>query len=134
MGTRQQQERLRRCQENGVSTIIFETEGQTFGGADRFAIDTDNTTIKYIDCDCTCGRIAKDTVAEISPETCIELSGNQRFDLLQKPYRQIYAERANQLNDNYSSYILLDMNFNVNGEQSINNYSFVNELFDDVRK
>ncbi len=73
-------------------------------------------------------------MAEISPETCIELSGNQRFDLLQKPYRQIYAERANQLNDNYSNYILLNMNFNVNGEQSINNYSFVNELFDDVRK
>jgi hypothetical protein len=35
------------------STIILETEGQTFDGADRFATDTDKTTIKYTDCHCT---------------------------------------------------------------------------------
>jgi hypothetical protein len=96
-----------------VSAIILETDGQTFGGADRFAIDTDKTTIKYTDCDCICDRIAKYTVAEISPETCIELTGDPRFDLLQKSHRQIYAERANKLNDNY---ILFNMNFKMNGE------------------
>jgi surface carbohydrate biosynthesis protein len=98
------------------STIILETEGQTFDGADRFATDTDKTTIKYTDCHCTRGRIHKDTVAEISPETRTELTGNPRFDLLQKPHRQIYSERANQLNDSYDNYILLNMNFNLNGE------------------
>jgi surface carbohydrate biosynthesis protein len=141
-GARQQEERLRRCQENGVSTIILETEGQTFGGADRFAIDTDKKTLEYTDCYCAWGRIAKDTVAEISPETRIEVTGNPRFDLLQKPYRQIYAERANQLNDNYDNYILFNTNFNVNGEKSLeqierqfdDGHPVIDKLFDDVGK
>lgn len=133
-GARQQEERLRRCQENGVSTIILETEGQTFGGADRFAIDTDKATIKYTNCDYTCGRIAKDTVAEIPPETYIELTENPRFDLLQKLHDQIYAERANQPDNSYDNYILLNMNFNLSGEQSVSNYPVVNKLFDDIRK
>jgi surface carbohydrate biosynthesis protein len=119
-GKTKQEDRLQRCQRNGVSTLILETEGGAFGGADRFGIEEDKNTLKYADCYCAWGNIAKDVVAEMSPDTRVEVTGNPRFDLLQKPHQSIYAERANQLNERYGNYLLFNMNFaSANAEISL---------------
>lgn len=119
-GARQHESRFQHLSRNGISTFVLETEGQAFSGADQFAKNVDEETLEYTDCYCAWGNISKNVVEEKSPETRVELTGNPRFDLVQKPHRKIYYERANQLNESYGDYILFNTNFSsVNGEKSI---------------
>jgi surface carbohydrate biosynthesis protein len=119
-GARQQKSRLQRCQQNGISTLILETEGQAWGGSDEFTVALDKETLEHTDCYCAWGSAAMDAVAKTSPETRTEVTGNPRFDLLQEPHRKIYAERSNQLKEKYDEYILFNTNFSgANGEKSL---------------
>jgi surface carbohydrate biosynthesis protein len=119
-GARQHESRFRYLRRKGISTLVLETEGQAFSGADQFAKNVDEETLEYTDCYCAWGSISKNVVEKISPETRVELTGNPRFDLIQKPHRNIYYERAGQLNETYDDYILFNGNYsNVNGEEPI---------------
>lgn len=119
-GAVQQASRLQRCKQNGVKTIILETEGAAFSGKEDFSELVDAETLEYTDCYCAWGEVAKQVVKSEASNTRVEVTGNPRFDLLQQPYRKIYNETAGRLKNRYGNFILFNSNFTLsNGEKTV---------------
>jgi surface carbohydrate biosynthesis protein len=114
------EDRFRRLREHGIKILVLETEGSAFPGPEEFSRAQGQETLKYADCYCAWGGVAKDVVQEVSPGTRVETTGNPRFDLLQKPHRSFYSQRASQLNEKYGEFILFNLNFALaNGQKRV---------------
>jgi hypothetical protein len=124
-GAEHQSSRLRRCKNNGVKTLILETEGSAFAGSEWFSNKIDIDTVEHTDCYCAWGEVAAKAVRNKSPETRVEITGNPRFDLLQKPYREIYKNKSDELSNKHGDFIL----FNGSFGPPVENDEIFSELF-----
>jgi surface carbohydrate biosynthesis protein len=113
-------DRFEWLRENGVNTLVLETEGSGFAGVEEFSKVVGAETLEHTDCYCAWGSVAKEAVKSVSPETPVELTGNPRFDLVQEPYRNFYSRDAERLKAEYGEFILFNTNYSLaNGERSV---------------
>jgi surface carbohydrate biosynthesis protein len=112
----QRRSRLRNLKKCGATTVVLDTEGSAFGDDSDFKPRVSDMIFEYIDYYLAWGRksanIAKEqnTLSDVK----IEIVGNPRFDLLQRPYRMVYSSDATEINEEHGRFILINTNFSVN--------------------
>lgn len=128
------EDRFEMLQENGIKTLVLETEGSAFSGAGEFTKLLGSETLRRTDCYCAWGAVAKEAVETVNSNTRVELTGNPRFDLLQKPHRMFYSDIANQLQQEYGEFILFNTNFSISNGENPASYTLSNVKNDSSEK
>jgi len=85
--------RLRRLKECDVTNLIMDTEGSAFGNTDDFRPRVSEEIFAHTDYYCAWGSKSANIAQEQNKtsDVRIEITGNPRFDMLQKPYNEVYT-------------------------------------------
>jgi len=108
--------RLRRLKECDVTNLIMDTEGSAFGNTDDFRPRVSEEIFAHTDYYCAWGSKSANIAQEQNKtsDVRIEITGNPRFDMLQKPYNEVYTTEAKEITNTYGDFILFNTNFSIN--------------------
>ena len=109
--------------EHGCTVALLDTEGGIFSSPDKYRNRLSENLLKYLDIYFAWGGRSADIFPiNTFTDTDVVISGNPRFDLLTREYRDYYQCEVDSIQKEFSKYILFCTNF-----------SSVNHFDDDLR-
>lgn len=124
--------RFKNAHDNGHLSVNLEEEGFPLTEKELYLKKHVNPqSLHIIDYEFCWGEVQKNTLINAYPfvkEKCV-ITGNPRFDLLRKKYRNLFDDKVKEIKDKYGPFILVNTRFplytkTVNDDGSINQGAF----------
>lgn len=96
-----------------VKIIVLDTEGAVFRSSDAYTQRLSPKILQYVDCFLAWGSKPADILQNFTdfPSENIAITGNPRFDLLNKHFHDFYREESNKIKSKFGRYVLINTNF-----------------------
>jgi len=111
---RQKVQLYRELSRNNVKLLVLDAEGGIFQSNNTYAQRLSMEILGYVDRFLAWGNAAADILRKYHPgfpPDRIVVTGNPRFDLVQKQFRQYYAIESSHLKEEFGNYVLVNTNF-----------------------